>query len=332
MQEFRKDLVTGRCTIISTERARRPQQRIRDISSPDAEPCPFCPGNEQETPPEVLAYRVPDTPPDSPGWSVRVVPNKYPAVRNDEPAIIGFDSLYKGVRAVGVHEVIIEVPEHVANMAQFGNPQIVPVLRAYRERMLALRQDPRWRYILVYKNQGASAGATLEHAHSQLIALPEIPPAVVQEINGAREYFISTRRCGYCDMVQQELSERKRVVTESERFLVFCPYAARLPYETWIVPKRHSPLFEDCAGDECDELSGCLKETLVRLDRSLDNPSLNFMIHSNAVGAATSTYYHWHLEILPKITQIAGFEWGSGSFMNPLAPEDAARVLRTIAV
>jgi UDPglucose--hexose-1-phosphate uridylyltransferase len=198
--------------------------------------------------------------------------------------------------------------------------------------MLELKKDRRWRYILIYKNQGAPAGATLEHAHSQLIALPEIPQSIVEEINGARGYFGSIRRCAYCDIVQQELCDRKRLITESERFIVFCPYAARFPYETWILPKLHSPRFESLGAAEYDELSRCLREILIRLDGALDNPSLNFVIHSTPCAEPASVYYDWHFEILPKVTQVAGFEWGSGSFINPVAPEDAARLMREVVL
>ncbi|MGE5305662.1 MAG: galactose-1-phosphate uridylyltransferase [Alphaproteobacteria bacterium] len=332
MREFRKDLITGRCTIISTDRAKRPQQLFRDNLSGEAEPCPFCPGNEHQTPPEVLAYRTPGTQPDAPGWSVRVVPNKYPAVVNDDPGASRSNGLYQSSRAAGVHEVIVETPDHVKLMARLGVQQIAAVLRAYHDRMSELKKDTRWRYVLIYKNQGATAGATLEHAHSQLIALPEIPPSVAEEINGARAYFSSMGRCVYCDIVQHELCDRKRLITESERFIVFCPYAARFPYETWILPKHHAPVFACTGGAECDELSRCLNEILMRLDRTLADPSLNYVLHSSPLGEPASVYYHWHFEVLPKVTQVAGFEWGSGSFINPVAPEEAARLMREVVL
>lgn len=328
MPEFRKNLVTGHCTIISSERANRPHQSLCDNALHNGEPCPFCPGNETQTPPEVFAYRAAGTRADTPGWTVRVVPNKYPAVHKRDPAPIRSDALHERTRAVGVHEVIIEAPEHVAEMSQLSQRQIAAVLRAYRERLLALRQDRRWRSILIYKNQGASAGATLEHAHSQLMALPEITPLAARELEGARAYFSSTGRCGYCDMVHREIRDRERIVGASEGFAVICPEAARFPYETWILPRQHAADFEDSAVDDYDELSGCLKRTLSCLDRTLDNPALNYVLHSNALGAESGDYYHWRLEILPKLIQVAGFEWGSGSFINPVAPEDAAQVLR----
>jgi UDPglucose--hexose-1-phosphate uridylyltransferase len=329
--EFRKDSTTGQCVIISTERAKRPQL-LNDSLSPDIVSCPFCPGNENQTPPEVLAYREPKTEANAPGWQVRVVSNKYPAVVAGEPRAPRSGRFYESSAALGVHEVIIEAPDHTLDIACLKEAQIAAVLCAYRDRILELKKDGRWRYVLIYKNQGGPAGATLEHCHSQLIALPTVPKKVVEEIDGAHGYFDSTGRCPYCDIVQQERSERKRWVSESDHFIVLCPYASRFPYEIWILPKFHSPCFESIGSNECGELAGCLKETLIRLNRRLTNPSLNYIIHSTPLDGSAADYYDWHLEILPKVTQVAGFEWGSGSFINPVAPENAARLLReTIA-
>lgn len=332
MPEFRKDLITGRYTIIAPERAKRPRQSFAESSPTRPEPCPFCPGNEDQTPPEILAYRAPGTRADSPGWIVRVVPNKYPAVLDDKPDVLHSDGLYKSIRAVGAHEVIIETPEHVKNMAQLGHRQIAAVLRAYRDRIAALKKNARWRYLLIYKNEGVAAGATLEHAHSQLIALSEIPPVISEELKQARDYFGATGRCCYCDTVRTELERRERLIAESGHFVVFCPRASRFPYESWLVPKRHAPCFEQADAEENVELSALLREILVRLDRALGQPSLNYVIHTQTCGEEASEHKHWRLEILPKTTQVAGFEWGSGSFINPVAPEDAARILREIVL
>jgi UDPglucose--hexose-1-phosphate uridylyltransferase len=325
--ELRKDSITGRSVIISTERAKRPQP-LNDRLSLDIVSCPFCPGNENQTPPEVLAYREPKTEANAPGWKVRVVSNKYPAVVAGEPRALLSSPLYESSAALGIHEVIIEAPDHTPDFACLKETQIAAVLCAYRDRILELRKDGRWRYVLIYKNQGGPAGATLEHCHSQLIALPTVPTQVVEEINGARGYFDSMARCPYCDIVQQERSERRRWVSETDHFVALCPYASRFPYEIWILPKLHSPFFESIDSNECAELARCLKETLIRLNRRLSNPSLNYIIHSTPLDGVAADYYDWHLEILPKIIQVAGFEWGSGSFINPVAPEDAARLLR----
>jgi UDPglucose--hexose-1-phosphate uridylyltransferase len=194
--------------------------------------------------------------------------------------------------------------------------------------MLGLGNDPRWRYILIYKNEGREAGATLEHVHSQVMALPHVPKEVEDEIDGARRYYQQSSRCLYCAIVEKERSERTRLVSESERFIVLCPYAPRFMFETWILPKTHEAVFERCSDEEYVEFSRCLRDTLRRLHRGLEKLPFNYVIHSAPVSGNTHRYYHWHMEIMPKLSQAAGFEWGSGSFINPIAPEEAAQLLR----
>ena len=328
MPEFRKDPVTGRWIIISSERAARSQGQVIVTEPVETDPCPFCAGNEALTPPEVLAYRGNKTQVDMPGWTVRVVPNKYPALVNDGSWTGHTEGIYESIDGLGVHEVIIESPEHIVNMAALNVKQTSDVLRAYRQRMLELRNDKRWRYILLYKNQGAQAGATLEHIHSQLIALPAVPKEALEEIAGASAYFDSARRCIYCAIIQQETDQRKRIVIEHERFVALCPFAPRFPYETWILPREHASRFEEISKNDVVELSRALRDMLIRLNRRLENPPFNYIIHSNPLDAVANGYYHWHIEILPKLMQAAGFEWGSGAAINPVAPEDAAQLLR----
>jgi UDPglucose--hexose-1-phosphate uridylyltransferase len=330
MPEFRKDPVTGRWVIISSQRAKRPQAGLGH-SSAQPEVCPFCAGNERETPPEVLAYRNDKSRPDRPGWSLRVVPNKYPALVAQSGEADCTDGFYEARAGVGVHEVVIESPEHVISTGSLDERQLTAVLRAYRDRMLRLGSDKRWRYILVYKNEGREAGATLEHVHSQVMALPHVPKEVADEIDGARRYYQQSSRCLYCTIVENERSERTRLVSESERFIVLCPYAPRFPFETWILPKTHEAVFERGSDDEYAEFSRCLRDTLKRLHRGLEKLPFNYVIHSAPVSGNTRRYYHWHMEIMPKLSQAAGFEWGSGSFINPIAPEEAARLLRGLA-
>lgn len=327
MPEFRKDPIVDRWVIISTERAKRPQ--YQGTRNPPAEtgPCPFCTGNEAMTPPEVLAYRSDKGHVDSPGWTIRVVPNKYPALGSEGNRDSPTGALYQGKSGLGAHEVIVESPQHLVDAGMLSERQLADVLRAYRERMLALQTDQRWHYVLIYKNQGAEAGATLEHVHSQLIALPAVPREPREEIIGARAYYQSEGRCIYCDILRRDAANNERAVAESEHFFVICPFASRFPYETWILPKQHEAFFERSAEQYMD-LSRCLRETLIRIDRRLENPSLNYLIHSNPINQAENGCYHWHMEILPKLTQVAGFEWGSGLYINPVPPEDAARSLR----
>jgi UDPglucose--hexose-1-phosphate uridylyltransferase len=330
MPEFRKDPVSGLWVIISAERAKRPQHRAFREDSVETEPCPFCAGNEAMTPPEVLIYRPDQIQANKAGWSVRVVPNKYPALVNDDNGLRNDNGFYESIHGRGVHEVIIESPDHVESMSMLPEKQLEAVLLAYRDRILQLRADKRWRYILIYKNQGAEAGATLPHVHSQLIALPSIPKAVLEEIDGAKRFYVANRRCIYCEMIRKEIDERTRIVAEHERFIVFCPYAARFPFELWILPRRHSPCFEAGLKDDCIDLARALRETLITFNRQLDNPPLNYIIHSKALDEAENEFYHWHMEIMPRLTQVAGFEWGSGFYINPVAPEEAARLLRNL--
>lgn len=328
MPEIRKDPLTGRPVIVAAERAKRPQPSGASHGSP----CPFCAGNEAMTPPEVFAYRDPGSLPDAPGWSVRVVPNKYPALVDERVGSSSRRGVYESMPGLGVHEVIIESPQHVVNAAELSEKQLAAVLRGYRERMLALRKDGRWRSVLIYKNQGAPAGATLEHVHSQIVALPEVPELIRAEVDGAKNYYEAEGRCLYCELVRRESAGASRLVAENEQWIVFCPFAARFPFESWIMPKAHAPFFEQTSDGDLAGLARCLRDTLARLERVLDNRSFNYIIHSHPAGDSAAVSYHWHIEILPKLIHAAGFEWGSGMFINPLAPEEAAGLLRQVTL
>jgi UDPglucose--hexose-1-phosphate uridylyltransferase len=332
MPEFRKDPVTGRWVIISTERAQRPQHYALGDNSIANRPCPFCAGNEALTPPQVLIYRDDQRHGGDSEWIVRVVPNKYPALVSQGRELENSDGFYQSRVGLGVHEVIIESPDHIENMALLTQKQLEAVLLSYRDRMLELRADGRWRHILIYKNQGAEAGATLPHVHSQLIALPHVPKEVAAEIDGARGFYDATGHCIYCEMIRKETSEGKRMVAEHERFVVFCAYAPRFPFEVWIVPRGHRSCFEMDSKECYLDLACALRETLIRINRQLDSLSFNYILHSNPVGQGGDEFYHWHMEVLPRLIQVAGFEWGSGSFINTVAPEDAARLLREVTL
>lgn len=235
---------------------------------------------------------------------------------------------YEAETGIGAHEVIIETPSHVTDMALLSENQFAVILRAYRHRIMELRTDSRFRYLFIYKNQGAEAGATLEHVHSQLIAMPMVPKLVREEIHAAKSYYEANRRCVFCDILQKEAALGERFVTESARYLAMCPFAPRFPYETWILPKKHASSFEANTEEEDRDLAGILRETLIRLNRSLASPAFNYVIHSNPLEDEENLYYHWHLEILPKLIQVGGFEWGSGSYINIVTPEESARLLR----
>jgi UDPglucose--hexose-1-phosphate uridylyltransferase len=327
MPELRKDPILNRWIVIAPERARRPMASVLSEAS-DSTACPFCAGNETMTPPEVLVLNDEGDPAGLSTWTVRVVSNKYPALvpEGGEPKIT--DENYKPRHGFGVHEVIIESPNHLVNLALLDERQFEAILRAYRQRILDLRADPRFRYILIYKNHGIQAGATLEHIHSQLIALPFVPKKVLEEIDGSRAYYQSNGRCAFCDLTRKEGQTGERVVTENERFIAVCPFAPRFPYETWILPKQHAPFFERSSQQDERALAALLRETLIRLNRSLSDPAFNYIIHSSPLNEKGTDYYHWHLEILPKLLRVGGFEWGSGSFINPVTPEHSAQSLR----
>jgi UDPglucose--hexose-1-phosphate uridylyltransferase len=335
MPELRKDPVVGRWVIISTERSRRPTNF--EPAPPTKSPsfCPFCPGNEDKTPPEVYAYRPGGGPANSPGWQVRVVPNKFPALQIEGQLDRRGEGLYDKMNGIGAHEVVIETPRHDQDMADLPVEHLRQVLVAYRERMLDLHRDRRLRYVLIFKNHGAQAGATLEHSHTQLIATPIIPRILQEELDGSRRYYELKERCVFCDIVQQETADNnaRRVVATSERFVALAPFAPRFPFETWILPRRHDAAFQSIAeASEFEDLAALLKDVLQRLNLALERPPYNFVIHTAPVSDGDLEYYHWHIEIMPKLTRVAGFEIGSGFYINPTPPEDAAQYLREITV
>jgi len=331
MHEIRRDPILGRWVIIASERSNRPTDFTINREQPAGGVCPFCYGCEAHTPPEVLAFRDAGRPPNSPGWKVRVVPNKYPALRIEGDLGRRAVGIYDTMKAIGAHEVVIESPEHRAQLADLPPEQVTLVLDAYLQRMLDLKRDPRFRYILVFKNQGADAGATLEHAHTQIIATPVVPKRVSEEIDGCRRHFHLHERCVFCDILHQELELETRLVATNESFVALAPFASRFPYETWILPRRHAFRFEDIRRDDLQLLSALLRSTLRRLDRVLDRPPFNYVLHTSPCdGEDVAEVFHWHLEIMPKLTKVAGFEWGSDFYINPTPPELAAEMLRGV--
>jgi UDPglucose--hexose-1-phosphate uridylyltransferase len=328
LPEFRKDPVTGRWVIIATDRARRPADFSREQVVPKGGRfCPFCPGNEQKTPPEVLAYRQSGGA-NEPGWTVRVVPNKFPALRVEGDFDRQAEGLYDKMNGIGAHEVVIETPDHKVSLAGAGEKQVQDLFWAIRDRMLDLKKDRRMRYILAFKNHGEAAGASLEHTHSQLIALPVLPRTVQEELEGSKRYYDLKERCIFCDIIRQELNTGTRVVLETGQFVVVCPYAARFPFETWILPRRHLSHYENSEAAEFRNLGWVMQSLLQAVDKVLEQPAYNMMIHTAPIQEPDLDYYHWHIELIPKLTKVAGFEWGTGFYINPTPPEEAARFLR----
>jgi len=340
MSELRKDPIIDRWVIIATERSRRPS----DFNSSENQPptgafCPFCPGNENRTPPEIAQWGRPAAaPPDSTGWSVRVVPNKFPVLQNEgdlNPQGLGMFDFMNGI---GRHEVIIENTRHDWDFAGATPFEMREILGAYTSRLNELRRDERLRYIVIFRNSGTTAGATLAHPHSQVIALPIIPKQVKEQLDAAREYYERKSRCVFCDVLRQEMSMKDRIVETNEHFIVLSPFAARFPFELQIYPRRHSHDFTLMTEEEAAMLGETLERNLRRLKRTLNDPPYNFMLQTappqrpspgRPESWGTIAYdYHWRIDILPRLTRVAGFEWGTGFYINPVSPEHATQLLQ----
>ena len=333
MPELRKDPIVGRWVIIAHERAKRPHD-FKGEAQHQGDPglCPFCEGQEDKTPPEILAYRERGTRADGPGWRIRVVPNRFPALKVEGHLNKRGDGIYDMMAGVGAHEVIIESPRHVVSMAALSEDNIREVLWVYRDRLVDLKRDSRLVHGMLFKNVGAAGGASLEHTHSQLIVTPTVPITVWEEMTGGLEFFNYRGRCIFCDMVQQELATEKRVVVDTPHFTAFCPYASRFPFETWVVPKQHSSHYENIPKPGVDDLGGVLRLVLNKLELALDSPAYNYIVHTAPFDLQELPHYHWHVEIIPRLAKVAGFEWGSGFYINPVPPEDAAAFLREVEV
>ena len=332
MPEFRRDPVTGRWVIISTDRQKRPQDFFFEHATPaPREECPFCPGHEDFTPREVYALRH-GSAPNAPGWDLRVVPNRFPALRVEGALDRTGDGMFDRMNGIGAHEVIIETPDHDKTLTTMSEEEIGRMLWAFRERILDLKQDRRFRYILIFKNQGAAAGATLAHSHSQLLALPMVPDFAREELDGARRHYAEKERCIFCDILHQEIVDDTRVVLENADIVALSPYAPRVPFETWLLPRRHQARFEEAPRQDYESLARALKGLLTRMDKALETPPYNFVIHSAPFSEDAAAFYHWHVELMPRLTRVAGFEWGTGFYINPTSPEEATEVLRAVRV
>lgn len=327
MPELRKDPVIGRWVIVAEERALRPHDFVVPREEAQGGFCPFCAGNETKTPPEVYAHRDGGTAPDTPGWKLRVVPNKFPVLRVEGDLGKRAKGMYDRMEGIGAHEVFIETPEHLTTLTDLPDDHVALILAAYRERLLDLRRDSRMAYGMLFKNVGRAAGASLEHTHSQLIVTPVVPTRVSEEIEGAKRFYGHRDRCVFCDILDQELSVDERQVMVTDRFVALTPYASRFPFETWVLPREHSSHFEAMSWEDMEDLAFVLKRTLARIEDALDHPPYNFMIHTAPMQSGPMDHYHWHIEIIPRVTKTAGFEWGTGFYINPVPPEAAAEFL-----
>lgn len=328
MDQLRRDPVTGRWVIVFIDKPYAPGDFEIERFPDKKNSCPFCYGHEEMTPPEIQAHREGATQANAPGWATRVVPNKYPALRiegNIDRRGLGMFDLSNGI---GAHEIIIETPDHEKSMADLMDHEVEKVIWAYRDRSIDLHADKRFRYIMIFKNHGYSAGASLAHSHSQLIALPMIPKNVNEELAGSSKYYQYKDRCIFCDMMTQEKEDSERIICENSKFMAFTPFASRFPFEVWILPKEHHSDFSCIQTDGVIDLARILKEALLRIKLALDDPPYNFIIHTSPIEEREREDYHWHIEIMPKLTHIAGFEWGSGFYVNRTPPEIAAEYLR----
>ncbi|MBI4340714.1 MAG: galactose-1-phosphate uridylyltransferase [Candidatus Omnitrophica bacterium] len=328
MSELRRDPITGRWNIIDTDQPDGPEAFAQETSAVASGRCPFCYGNEAMTPPEIYVQRPAGGLPNGPGWTLRVISNKFPALKIEGDLNRRGIGVFDLCNGVGAHEVIIETPDHQRQMADFTHEELAAVLNAYKARSLDLRGDRRLKYTLIFKNYGLSSGASLEHSHSQLIALPIVPKRVQEELKGAERYFEFRDRCAFCDALQQELQEDERLVGENRSFVAYCPYVSSFPFEMWILPREHRADFAKMSQEATMDLARLMKEMLGRLRAALNNPPYNFILHTAPIEPREREEYHWHIELIPKLTKIAGFEWGTGFYINPTPPEVAAKFLR----
>ncbi|MDD4334973.1 MAG: galactose-1-phosphate uridylyltransferase [Desulfotomaculaceae bacterium] len=328
MPEWRKDPIVNRWVIIATERGKRPNEYKEINEGKKSQKCFFCEGSEEQTPPEIIAYREPDTSKDTPGWWVRVVPNKFPALNIHGTSYQRARGIYQYMDGVGAHEVIIESSNHIIGMNEQTEKQVEEIIWIWRDRSLDLRKDTRLKYIQIFKNTGRVAGASLEHTHSQLVAIPFVPEDVRKEIEGMKEYFNRRGSCVMCDMIGQEISEKERIILENDHFISFSPFASRFPFEIWITPREHQFDFAHLREEQVKDLAHVLRNSLGKLTSMIRNIPYNVVLHTAPVNQEEERHFHWHLEIMPRLTVMAGFELGTGYFINPTPPEIAAQVLR----
>jgi UDPglucose--hexose-1-phosphate uridylyltransferase len=327
MSEFRQNRATKEWVIIAPGRGKRPTDFAKDIAArepmpPHKDNCPFCRGNESQTPPAV--YQIPK----NGNWQIRVVPNRFAALSPDKPATRIFNGTFLSANGYGIAEVIIESPLHNETITTLTVENVTDVLIAYRERQREISRNKNINLVTIFRNHGPKAGTSLEHPHSQLIATPIVPPHIRYPIEQAILHYDKYGTCVYCDNLAEELKQEERIIIDSPRFVAFCPYAARSPFETRIYPKRHVPSFVSISDSEIADLADILRGILIRINTCLGFPDYNYIIRSSPIGDEDTRYLHWYMIIIPKISTPAGFEIGSGIYINPVAPEDSAKCLR----
>lgn len=333
MSELRYNQISREWVIIATERAKRPRdfskvKKENKIIPEYKEDCPFCPGNEDKTPEET--FRLGDTK----AWKVRVTFNKFAALSPNEKKARKASEICRpiSISGFGIHEVIIEHPKHNMVIPLMSEEDVLNIIRTYKSRYLSIKVIEGIEEIVIFKNHGPQAGTSLEHSHSQLIATPVVSTQVRDRIAGAANYFDETGQCIFCATLREETRDKTRVILETNDFVSFLPYAAMSPFHIWIFPKRHAASFSDIREEEMRDLACNLKSTLARLYYGLDNPDLNFTIRSIPVNENGLKYFHWYISVIPRVTQPAGFELGTGMFINVGKPEESAEFLRNVNI
>jgi UDPglucose--hexose-1-phosphate uridylyltransferase len=333
MPEFRHNLITGHWVILAENRGGRPQEvDVQQIVRPQSV-CVFCEGHENRTPSEVFAIRSAGSQANGPGWRVRVVPNKFPALEfaDDFPALRPLPGNGEGVETapgVGVHEIVIESPRHLSSITELADEDVGEIFEAYRQRLAALRETKKYRSAVVFKNGGPTAGATLIHLHSQLIAFQTGGPVIGERLVQFESYQQQFGKCPLCQTISEFAGGERSVVAATENFAAFCPFASRFAYEMWIAPRRHAAHFDTTTPETLRELGALLRRVLVKLERIVKLPAYNYIVHTAPFDTSGSDHYHWHIEILPRTTSLAGFELGVGCYINTVGPERAATALR----
>ena len=338
MSELRKDPISERWVIIAEERGERPTDFLPIRGEDDIIPCPFCPNNEHLTPIEILAYRPSESAPNSSDWWLRVIPDRTPALVIEGELTLTIDGVFEKLYGIGANELIIEHREHNKSFLDMSLKDVNEILWAYKDRITDLKQDKRFKYVLISRNRGRFAGSFFRHPHSHLIATPVIPYRVQDELNGSLNYYNEHTRCIYCDILASEENNKNnsRIIIDNELMIAFMPFAPRFPYETWIMPKYHNAHYEHITKEEIKALAEILSSVMKKLYIKLDTPPYNYFLHTAPLNIrekkakAYSESYHWHIEILPRLTGTAGFEWATGFYINPLSPEHAARLLREV--
>jgi len=331
MGDLRRDPIIGRWVIVDTDYAAKPEEYEYEQYTPKGGNCPFCYGSESLTPPEIDSIRDLHTQPNTSGWQVRVVPNKFPALQIEGDIDRRGLGMYDLSNGIGAHEVLIETPYHNKDISDLLNEEIEKFVSMYSRRSLDLERDKRFKYLMIFRNYGSAAGASLEHPHTQIVALPMVPKNVMEELKGAEKYFEYRERCIFCDIIRQEMQEKERVILENKYFLAFCPFVSRFPFEIWIMPKKHNGYFCHISAEELPAFAAILKETIGKIKKVFPNLSYNYIIHTSPInGDGGADSYHWHLEFMPKLTRVAGFEWGTGFYLIPTPPELAAQYLKAV--